>query len=154
MAFTDFVQFAGSFGIGEGDEAFDARFDLNGDGGIAFNDFVIFAKRFGEAVNRGPVFALASQVRRSVAKNAPSGDPIGGSHHMASDEDGDRLACSLWALMGSTLQLMRAQDRFSRRDVRLRGEKGIRGDRARLCRALPYGSSRTGIRHAVMAWWQ
>ena len=68
MAFTDFVQFAGSFGIGEGDEAFDARFDLNGDGGIAFNDFVIFAKRFGEAVNRGPVFALASQVRRSVAE--------------------------------------------------------------------------------------
>ncbi len=154
VGFSAFVLFASVFGYRDGDEAFDGRYDLSGDEEISFDNFVIFARSFGEAVNRAPVFALASPVRRSVAANAPSGDPIGAPPSVVSDDDGDRPACSLWGADGSTIQLMRAQDRFSRRGVRLRGKKGIRGDRARLCMALPYGSSRTGIRHPVKAWWR
>ncbi len=80
MTFADFVMFAGAFGTGEGDEAFDARFDLDSDGGMGFDDFVVFAKSFGDTVNRAPVFVQGQPLTFLVAENAAAGDPIGGSH--------------------------------------------------------------------------
>ncbi len=95
MGFADFVMFAGAFGSVEGDDAYDARFDLDSDGGIGFDDFVAFAGSFGDTVNRVPVFAVASPVKRSVPVNTAAGEPIG-DPVPATDEDGDALAYSLW----------------------------------------------------------
>ncbi len=95
VAFADFVLFAGAFGSDEGDVKYVERYDLNGDGGIGFEDFVIFAKSFGKTVNRAPVFALAPPVTRSVAENAPAGEPIG-DPVVAADEDGDTLMYIIW----------------------------------------------------------
>ncbi len=95
VEWADFVLFAGAFGYREGDEEYDAKYDLHGDGRIGFADFVIFAKSFGSKVNRAPVFALAPPVARSVAENALPGEPIG-DPVPASDTDGDTLTYSLW----------------------------------------------------------
>ncbi len=104
VEWADFVLFAGAFGYGEGDDLparsaqagkYDVRYDLNGDGGIGFVDFVLFAGSFGNTVNRAPVFDLAPPVARSVAENAPAGEPIG-DPVPASDTDGDTLTYSLW----------------------------------------------------------
>ena len=62
VAFADFVLFAGVFGSEEGEGKYASRYDLNDDGGIGFEDFVIFARNFGNTVNRSPVFALAPPV--------------------------------------------------------------------------------------------
>ena len=48
VGFGDFLQFAGKFGLREGDTEFDARFDLDGNGAIGFSDFLIFAGAFGK----------------------------------------------------------------------------------------------------------
>ncbi len=48
VGFDDFVQFAGHFGLSEGDEGYDARFDLDGNGAIGFSDFLVFAAAFGK----------------------------------------------------------------------------------------------------------
>ena len=48
VGFTDFVQFAASFGLSRGDAGYDARFDLDGDGNVGFSDFLIFAGSFGQ----------------------------------------------------------------------------------------------------------
>ena len=95
VEFADFVLFAGAFGYREGDEEYDAKYDLHGDGRIGFADFVIFAGSFGNTVNRAPIFALAPPVTRSVAENAPADQPIG-DPVPASDADGDTLTYSLW----------------------------------------------------------
>ena len=50
VGFSDLLIFAASFGTGEGDSGFEARFDLNGDGHIGFADLLIFAGAFGTAV--------------------------------------------------------------------------------------------------------
>ena len=50
IGFGDFVLFAGVFGSSQGDEEYNARYDLNGDGEIGFTDFVIFAQDFGKDV--------------------------------------------------------------------------------------------------------
>ena len=47
-AFPDFLQFASQFGQNRDEAGFDARFDLDGDGEVGFNDFVIFARSFGK----------------------------------------------------------------------------------------------------------
>ena len=47
VGFTDFLQFAGVFGLTRGDAGYDARYDLDGNGMIGFSDFVIFATSFG-----------------------------------------------------------------------------------------------------------
>ena len=91
--FADFVLFAGAFGYREGDEKYEARYDLNGDGGIAFDDFVIFANSFGNTVNRAPVFT-STPVTRSVSENSPAGEPIG-SPITAADADGNPLSYRL-----------------------------------------------------------
>ena len=48
VGFSDFVQFAGKFGLSQGDAGYDARFDLDGNGAIGFSDFLIFAGAFGK----------------------------------------------------------------------------------------------------------
>ncbi len=48
VGFSDFVQFAGKFGLSQGDARYDARFDLDGNGAIGFSDFLIFAGAFGK----------------------------------------------------------------------------------------------------------
>ena len=50
--FPDFLQFVGKFGATQGDEIYEARFDLNGDGVIDFSDFVIFTSNFGRTIFR------------------------------------------------------------------------------------------------------
>jgi len=45
--FGDFLLFAKNYGKQEGDEGFDAKFDLNGNGKVDFADFLIFAKNYG-----------------------------------------------------------------------------------------------------------
>ena len=95
VEWADFVLFAGAFGYREGDEEYDAKYDLHGDGRIGFADFVIFAGSFGNTVNRAPVFDLAPPVARSVAENTPADQPIG-DPVSASDADGHALTYSLW----------------------------------------------------------
>ena len=95
VEWANFVLFAGAFGYREGDEEYDAKYDLHGDGRIEFADFVIFAGSFGNTVNRAPVFDLAPPVARSVAENTPEGQPIG-DPVSASDADGDTLTHGLW----------------------------------------------------------
>ena len=48
--FEDFFLFADNFGLREEDAAFDARYDLDGNGQVDFDDFFIFADNFGRAV--------------------------------------------------------------------------------------------------------
>ena len=51
VGFADFVQFAAQFGLSQGDEGYDARFDLDGNGAIGFGDFLIFAGAFGKGTS-------------------------------------------------------------------------------------------------------
>ncbi len=50
IGFGDFLIFAGVFGARQGDERYEAKYDLNGNGEIGFSDFVIFAQNFGKEV--------------------------------------------------------------------------------------------------------
>ncbi len=50
-------------------------------------------------MNRAPVFTFTPPVTRSVAENAPGGEPIG-DPVSASDADGDTLTYSLWGADG------------------------------------------------------
>ena len=93
VGFSDFVLFAGAFGYREGQEPYEAKYDLNRDGEIGFDDFVIFATSFGEAVNRAPVFT-STPVTRSVVENSPAGEPIG-DPITAADADGNPLTYRL-----------------------------------------------------------
>ena len=45
--FTDFLLFVSAFGAREGQERYDAKYDLNGDGDIGFGDFLLFVRDFG-----------------------------------------------------------------------------------------------------------
>ena len=51
VGFSDFVQFAAQFGLSQGDEGYDARYDLDGNGAIGFSDFLIFASAFGKNIS-------------------------------------------------------------------------------------------------------
>lgn len=60
IAFGDFLIFADVYGTHDGDDKYDATYDLNGDGEIAFADFVIFAENYGkEAVAAQKIVSLA-----------------------------------------------------------------------------------------------
>lgn len=48
IGFGDFVKFAAKFGLGQGDDGYDAQYDLNDDGEIGFTDLVLFAENFGK----------------------------------------------------------------------------------------------------------
>ncbi|MDE2697496.1 MAG: DUF4955 domain-containing protein [Gemmatimonadota bacterium] len=45
--FTDFLLFVSAFGSREGQERYEAKYDLNGDGEIGFGDFLLFVSDFG-----------------------------------------------------------------------------------------------------------
>ena len=49
VGFPDFLRFAAQFGLSQGAEGYDARFDLDGNGAIGFSDFLIFAGAFGKS---------------------------------------------------------------------------------------------------------
>ena len=51
VGFSDFVQFAAQFGLSQGDEEYDARFNLDGNGAIGFADLLIFADAFGKDIS-------------------------------------------------------------------------------------------------------
>ncbi|MYB55157.1 MAG: DUF4955 domain-containing protein [Gemmatimonadetes bacterium] len=48
--FTDFLLFVSAFASREGQERYDAKYDLNGDGEIGFGDFLLFVNDFGRTV--------------------------------------------------------------------------------------------------------
>ena len=73
-----------------------AKYDLNNDGSIGFDDLLIFAESFGDAVNRAPVFGDGSSTSRTMAENTntPARRPI--QHPVnASDPDGHRVTYNL-----------------------------------------------------------
>ena len=78
IGFGDFVIFAGVFGARQGDEKYDATYDLNGDAEIGFSDFVIFAQNFGKdapsPVVTIPDANLRAAIETAIGKN--SGAPI------------------------------------------------------------------------------
>ena len=92
--FPDFLLFVGAYGSQEGQEKYEARYDLTGDGAIGFDDFLIFASSFGKAVNQVPVFSFASPVIRSVDENTSADTPIG-KPISATDADNHVLTYSL-----------------------------------------------------------
>ena len=49
--FADFLAFVGQFGARQGDERYDAKYDLDSDGAIGFGDFLIFSSSFGKEVS-------------------------------------------------------------------------------------------------------
>ena len=51
--FPDFLLFVSAFGAQEGQEKYEAKYDLNSDGKIGFEDFLIFASSFGKMVQAG-----------------------------------------------------------------------------------------------------
>ena len=78
IGFGDFLIFAGAFGSRDGDEKYDARYDLSGDGEIGFSDFVIFAQNFGKEVP-SPVVAIPDANLRAAIEAAlgkATGAPI------------------------------------------------------------------------------
>ena len=69
IGFGDFVIFAGVFGASQGDEKYDATFDLNGDGEIGFADFLIFAQNFGKDAP-SPVVTIPDANLRAAIETA------------------------------------------------------------------------------------
>ena len=69
IGFGDFVKFAAKFGLRQGDEGYDAQYDLNGDGEIGFSDFLIFAQNFGKEAP-SPVVAIPDANLRALIENA------------------------------------------------------------------------------------
>ena len=45
---ADFLMFVAQFGLSQGDEGYDARYDLDGDNTVGIGDFLIFANAFGK----------------------------------------------------------------------------------------------------------
>ena len=78
IGFGDFVIFAGVFGASQGDEKYDATYDLNGDGEIGFSDFVIFAQNFGRDAPSLVVSIPDANLRAAIedALGKDSGAPI------------------------------------------------------------------------------
>ncbi len=90
----DFLLFVDGFGYREGQEGYEAKYDLDMNNEIAIPDFLIFVDNFGKRVNRVPVFASEPPVRRAVDENTPSGQAIG-DPISATDADGDVLTYRL-----------------------------------------------------------
>jgi hypothetical protein len=80
VGFTDFIAFAGQFGIVSSDPEFDARFDLDEDGEVGFTDFITFAGAFGTSVKPAlakPLFGVGNaNAAVSLAANLVKGSPI------------------------------------------------------------------------------
>ena len=75
VGFSDFSQFAAKFGRSQGDNGYDARFDLNGDGEIGFSDFVIFARNYGKDFSFGMLLPwdLSRIVPIESVRSVPAG---------------------------------------------------------------------------------
>ena len=69
VGFGDFVKFAAKFGLGQGDDGFDAQFDLNGDGEIGFADFLILAENFGKEIPADDRAALVALYKATDGAN-------------------------------------------------------------------------------------
>ncbi|MDE3000868.1 MAG: leucine-rich repeat domain-containing protein [Gemmatimonadota bacterium] len=77
IGFGDFVKFAAKFGLVQGDDGYDAQYDLNGNDEIGFGDFVIFAQNFGREVSSLvsiPDSNLRAAIEAALGKN--TGAPI------------------------------------------------------------------------------
>ena len=51
VGFADFLAFGNHFGARQGDEKYEARYDLDGDGKIGFSDFLTFGNNFGKEIS-------------------------------------------------------------------------------------------------------
>ena len=61
----------GVFGSQEGQERYEAKYDLNGDGKIGSEDYAIFVQSYGKWVNRTPVFTSQTYVTHFIDENTP-----------------------------------------------------------------------------------
>ena len=68
--FPDFLQFVGKFGVRQGDEKYEAKFDLDSDNEIGFPDFLIFVRYFGKAVPLAEGATEASKVNSCSGSRA------------------------------------------------------------------------------------
>lgn len=75
---SDFSQFASKFGRSEGDDGYEARFDLNGDGEIGFSDFVSFSQNFGKVFSYGMLLPwdLSRIVPIEAVRSTPAGKRV------------------------------------------------------------------------------
>lgn len=69
IGFGDFVKFAAKFGLGQGDDGFDAQYDLDRNGRIGFSDFVIFAQNFGNDAPQPYVAISDPHLRAEIESN-------------------------------------------------------------------------------------
>ncbi len=69
VGFSDFVKFAAKYGLGQGDDGFDAQYDLNNDAEIGFADLLIFAENFGKEVP-SPVVVIPDANLRAAIEDA------------------------------------------------------------------------------------
>ncbi len=71
--FTDFLLFVSAFGAREGQERYDAKYDLNGDGEIGFGDFLLFVSDFGRTAE---FFRNATTFQQFVKAKEYGTEPI------------------------------------------------------------------------------
>ena len=78
VGFSDFSQFAAKFGRREGDDGYEARFDLNGNGEIGFSDFVSFSQNYGKDFEYGMLLPwdLSRIVPIESVRSAPAGKRV------------------------------------------------------------------------------
>ncbi len=76
--FSDFLMFVEHFGLRQGEEGYEARFDLNGDTEIGFGDFLFFVQNFGKEVPSAVVSIPDANLRAAIetALGKASGAPI------------------------------------------------------------------------------
>ncbi|MYD60369.1 MAG: hypothetical protein F4W91_04960, partial [Gemmatimonadetes bacterium] len=97
----DFLLFSKVFGFREGQEGYDAKYDLNGDGKIASEDYVIYLQSYGKWMNHAPAFRSQTYTTHFIDENTPEGEPIG-DPITATDADGDMLT---YGLSGTDVEL-------------------------------------------------
>ena len=90
VGFNDFTQFASKFGRSEGDDGYDARFDLNGDGEIGFSDFVVFSQHYGKDLSFGML--LPWDLSRIVPIDSVRSTPVGTRVFMRTEFANGKLA--------------------------------------------------------------
>jgi len=71
--FTDFLLFVSAFGAREGQERYNAKYDLNGDGEIGFGDFLLFVSDFGRTAE---FFQNAATYQQFVKDKENGREPI------------------------------------------------------------------------------
>ena len=84
----DFSLFTRVFGYRVGQAQYEAKYDLNGDGKIGIEDYLIFIQSYGKWINHAPVFTSETYVTHFIDENTPGSELIG-SPISATDADGD-----------------------------------------------------------------